>query len=52
MNWLQELIQIESIQNNFTPFLDQYRISDLEKALHLHSSMQQEYICKTKNRHI
>lgn len=49
MNWIQKLSQTKSLQNILTIFLDQYGIDGLEKALNYYSSMQPEYICKTKS---
>lgn len=48
MNWMRELAKTESVQNAFTVFLNQYGLSGLEKAMHLYSGMQEEYICRSK----
>ncbi len=49
MNWIQELSQTEYLYNTLTKFLDKYGIGGLENALTYYSSMQLEYICKTKS---
>ena len=48
MNWLEKISADEHLYNNLSSFLDQYEISDLEKALHLYRTAHQTYICKTK----
>ncbi len=48
MDWIQELMQKESLYCSLTAFLDQHGFSGLEKALQLYSNTQAEYICKTK----
>lgn len=49
MNWIQKLTQNENMQNALTTFLDQYGFRGLEKALSYYSSLQLEYVCKTKS---
>ncbi|WP_286153235.1 LytTR family DNA-binding domain-containing protein [Sporofaciens musculi] len=48
MDWIQELIQKESLCCSLTAFLDQHGFPGLEKALQLYSNTQTEYIYKTK----
>ncbi len=48
MDWIQKLVQKESLCCSLTTFLDQHGFSGLEKALQLYSNTQAEYICKTK----
>lgn len=48
MNWMQELSQNKSLQNTLTIFLNQHGLSGLEDALRLYSTLQQDYVCKTK----
>lgn len=48
MNWLEKISADDQLYNNLASFLDQYEVSDLEKALHLYRSTHQTYICKTK----
>ena len=48
MDWIQELMQKESLCCFLTAFLDKHGFSGLEKALQLYSNTQAEYICKTK----
>ncbi len=49
MNWIQELFQTESLKDTLIPFLDQYGVLGLEKALICYSTMLPEYVCKTKS---
>lgn len=48
MNWLKKILGNEHLYNNLSSFLDQYEVSDLEKALQLYRTTHQTYICKTK----
>lgn len=48
MNWLEKISADEHLYNNLSLFLDQYEVSDLEKALQLYRTAHQTYICKTK----
>lgn len=48
MDWIQELIQAETLHGTLAAFLKQYGLSGLEEALQLYSNIQKEYICKSK----
>lgn len=49
MNWIQVLLQTNSLTNTLTNFLDKYGIRGLEDALNQYSSIQSEYICRTRS---
>ena len=48
MDWLQEITNNKTLQNNLTRFLKTYGTSGLNQALAFYADMQQEYICKTR----
>lgn len=48
MDWIQELVQTESLHGTLTAFLKQHGLSGLEEALQIYSNIQKEYICKSK----
>lgn len=49
MNWIHELLETKSLQNNLVAFLEQYGIEGLESALNHYTFTQMYYICKTKS---
>lgn len=52
MDWIQELMQKESLYCSLTAFLDQHGFSGLEKALQLYSNTQAEYRCFATSKQI
>lgn len=48
MNWIQKFTTDKTLQDDLFPFLDEYGISGLTKAIQLYRNMHQTYICKTK----
>lgn len=48
MDWLRQIANNISLNNQLTTFLTAYGTDGLEQALLLYTNMQQEYICKTK----
>lgn len=48
MNWIQKFATDKTLQDDLFPFLDEYGISGLKKALQLYRNTYQTYICKTK----
>lgn len=48
MDWIQELVQAESLHDTLTAFLKRHGVSGLEEALRLYSNRQKEYMYKSK----
>lgn len=50
MDWLQEITKDITLNQTLSKFLTEYGLYGLSHALQLYTDMQQEYICRTKEK--